>query len=145
MSLIKWTPFLDPFEEMDRALRSSSPAAQSGFMPAIDMYQTKDAVVVEALLPKFSPEDVSVSVEGDSLVIQGKMTKQSEVEEKNYYRKEMHAGSFCRTVALPGHVIADKAQASFSEGVLKVEVPKLQEKPKKSVKVEVKKETKKKK
>ncbi|MEA1963026.1 MAG: Hsp20/alpha crystallin family protein [Patescibacteria group bacterium] len=134
MAIIKWTPFLEPFEDMDKML-SDWPALSSGhagFTPAIDVYEDKDNVIVETQLAGIDPEKVNVSIENDVLSIKGESEKKSEVEDKNYYRKEIRRGSFYRSVALPAHVLGDEAGADAVDGVLKITIPKaLETKPKK--------------
>lgn len=125
MSLIKWTPF-DPFEEFDRFFRDWPALAgkDRGFIPAIDMYQTKDAVVVESPLSGLKPEDVEVTVEKGILTLKGESKHEREVDEKDYYRKEVRSGSFYRQIALPTGVKEDAVKAEFKDGVLKVTCPK---------------------
>jgi HSP20 family protein len=137
MSIIKWNPFLDPFEEMERMFRELTPMSQSDFLPQVDIYEEKDSLVVEMALPKIEQKDLDVKIENDVLVIQGRTQKKSEVDEKNYYRREMHSGSFYRAIPLPGHVLGDKTKAQYETGVLRVVVPKETEKKEKSVQVKV--------
>ena len=94
------------------------------YFPAIDVYQDENRVTVEAELPGIDPDKVNVSVENDILTIEGKHEKQTEVEEKNYYRKEISLGSFHRVVPLPAAVNGVKAEASYEGGILKVIIPK---------------------
>ncbi|MFH1235357.1 MAG: Hsp20/alpha crystallin family protein [Parcubacteria group bacterium] len=126
MALVRWNPFYD-LDEFDGFFRSPMQ-----FVPAMDVYQDKDNVYVESPLPGVDPEKVNITVEDNVLKIEGNMEKKSEVDEKNYYRKEVRSGNFYRTVALPTHVQAEKAQATFDNGMLKVTIPKAEEvKPKK--------------
>lgn len=139
MALIKWTPFLDPFEDMDKAFTDFMPslrADKSGFVPAIDMYEDKDNFIVEAQLAGIDPDKVEVSIENDVLSIKGESEKKSEVDEKNYYRKEIRRGSFYRSVQLPAHVAGEKATAAAEAGVLKISVPKAAEAKPKTIKIE---------
>lgn len=133
-SLIKWTPFLEPFEDMDKVFSELSPMRRgqgSGFMPAVDMYEEKDDVIVETELAGIDPEKVDISIENDVLCIKGESEKKSEVDDKNYYRKEIRRGSFYRSVPLPTHVLGDEASAEAVDGVLKISIPKAPEaKPK---------------
>lgn len=125
--LIKWTPFFEPFEDMDKMFSEMMPAAykgQSGFVPAIDIYEDKNNVIVETQLAGVDLENVKISIENDVLIIKGEGEKKSEVEDKNYYRKEIRRGSFYRSVALPAHVNGEKASAEAIDGVLKISVPK---------------------
>jgi len=140
--LIKWTPFLEPFEDMDKMFSDFMPTlrgGQSGFVPAVDMYEDKDNVVVEAQLAGIDPEKVDISIENDVLCLKGESEKKSEVEEKNYYRKEISCGSFYRSVPLPTHVIGEKASAEAIDGVLKISIPKAPETKSKTIKIKTKK------
>ncbi|RLC39201.1 hypothetical protein DRH27_00250 [Candidatus Falkowbacteria bacterium] len=138
--LIRWTPFLEPFEEMDKML-NEFPAMRSkaGFTPAVDMYEDKDNVIVETQLAGIDPEKVSISIENDVLCIKGQSEKKSEIEEKNYYRKEIRRGSFYRSVPLPTHVLGDKAVATADDGVLKISIPKALESKPKTIEIKTKK------
>ena len=136
--LIRWTPFLEPFEDMDKMLGEFMPATragQMGFMPAVDMYEDKDNVIVETQLAGVDPEKVDISVENDVLIIKGESEKKSEVEDKNYYRKEIRRGGFYRSLPLPTRVIGDKASASATDGGLKVVIPKAPEAKPKTIKI----------
>ncbi len=140
MSLIKWTPFLDPFEEMDKNFGEFLPTLRNGenFMPAIDMYEDKDNVIVETQLAGIDPEKVDIAIENDVLSIKGEGEKKSEVEEKNYYRKEIRRGSFYRSIPLPAHVLGDKARAVNEAGVLRIMIPKAPEAKPNKIKIESK-------
>lgn len=110
-----------------------------GFTPAVDMYEDKDNLIVETQLAGIDPEKVDISIENDVLCLKGEGEKKSEVEEKNYYRKEIRRGSFYRSIPLPAHVLGDQASAEAVDGVLKISIPKAPEaKPKK---IEIKKAT----
>ncbi len=137
MALIKWTPFpfVDSFEEMDKLMEW--PNTGNSFTPAIDVYEDKDDVVVEAPLAGIDPEKVSIAIDNGVLTIKGESEKKSEVEEKNYYRKEVRTGSFYRAVSLPAKVDGDKAEATYEKGILKIRVPKAAEVTPKTIKVNV--------
>lgn len=141
MALIKWTPFLEPFEDMDKMFSEMMPALRGthGFVPAIDMYEDKDNVIVETQLAGIDPEKVSIAIENDVLTIKGESEKKSEVEDKNYYRKEIRRGGFYRSVPLPTHVTGDKASAVAEDGVLKISIPKAPVAKPKTIKIETKK------
>lgn len=144
MALIKWTPFFEePFEDIEKTFGRFMPsfpqADKNIFSPAIDMYEDKDHVIVETQLAGVDPDDVEISIENGVLSIKGESEKKSEVEEKDYYRKEIRRGSFYRSIQLPAHVVADKAEASSDDGVLKISIPKAPEAKSKKIKIETKK------
>jgi HSP20 family protein len=123
------------------------PALSQGmkaFVPAMDMYETDKAVVVELPLAGMKPEEVDVSVEKGVLTVKGESKKEHEVDEKNYYRKEIRSGAFYREVALPAPVLEDKVSAEFQDGVLKITAPKAQPAATKKIEVKVVKKEKKK-
>lgn len=130
---------LDPFGEMDEMfnrLPSVTGNPMRAFVPALDMYETDKAVVVEAPLAGVKPENVQVSVQKGLLTVKGEMKNEHEIEEKNYYRKETRSGSFYREIPLPTPVIEDKVTAEFEDGVLKITCPKAQ--PTEAKKIDVK-------
>jgi len=132
MSLIRWTPQWDLFEDFAQTMA-----------PAMDMYETKNDVIVEAPLAGVKPEEVEVTIEKGVLTLKGESKKEHEVDEKNYYRKEIRSGSFFRQVALPVAVKEDKVTAEFADGVLKITCPKATQTPVKKVSVKIVKKEKK--
>ena len=94
-------------------------------MPAMDVYETDDEVVVTVELAGLSAEDVDVSVEDSTLTVSGSREFSSEVNEENYHRIERRYGAFSRAVSLPSQVDTSKVDARFEDGVLTVDVPKI--------------------
>jgi len=142
MSLIKWTPFFPELDDLDKEMNSMLPAVRGqafGFTPAVDIYEDQDNLVVETQLGGIDPEKVDVSIENNILTIKGESEKKSEVEDKNYYRKEIRRGAFYRSIPLPTKVNGDKAVAESEGGILKITVPKVAENKPKTIKIETKK------
>lgn len=143
MALIKWQPLLDlepfrMFEEFDRMFDDFHLLSKN-IVPPVDVYEKDDNVIVEVQLPGVNPEKVNINVENGVLTIEGKSEKKTEVEDKNYYRKEIKYGAFLRSISLPSGVDEEKAEAEYDNGVLKVIFPKKQEEKSKKVKIKVKK------
>lgn len=140
MAIIKWAPIFDQFADEGNLFRELATGKQhENFMPAIDMYEDSTNVVVETELAGIDPENVSISIENDTLTIKGTAEKKSEVEDKNYYRKEIKRGSFYRSIPLPARVLGDNATAIAEGGVLKISIPKMPEGKAKTIKIETKK------
>ncbi len=99
-----------------------------GSKPAIDLYETDNELVAEANIPDFNPDDISISIENDNLIISGESKEENEEERKGYYKKEIRRGSFERMVRLPMPVDEDKINATYEKGILKVIMPKAEEK-----------------
>lgn len=136
MKLVRWNPFLD--DSGDFGMLSPF-MGTNAFVPSLDIYQDKDNVMARVALPGIDPENVNISIENDILTIEGKVEKESEVDEKDYYRKEISSGSFHRSMILPTSVDGDKAKAEFSNGILEITMPKKEEVKPKTIKVEIKK------
>jgi HSP20 family protein len=107
-------------------------------MPAVDMYQTDNEIVVKAAVPGFKADDVQINVTGELLTIKGEAREKEEVNEKTYHLRERRWGGFERTLALPTDVIADKARAEFEKGVLIITLPKAEEVRPKTISIKTK-------
>ncbi len=139
--LMKWSPFFEAFDHFDDFFKDAPSLAvtQKSLIPPLDMYETKEAVVVEMPLAGADPKKVSVEVENGVLTVKGSCERKTEVEEKNYYRKEIRSGQIFRQVQLPARTEEDRAEAVFQDGLLKVTIPKSKELKSKSIKIDVKK------
>jgi HSP20 family protein len=144
-NLIRWEPareMLSLREAMDRLFDDAftQPLAighggRGAGLPAIDLYQTDDEVIVKASLPGFKPDQVQVNVTGDVLTIKGEAREEQERGERAYHVRERRWGSFERSLMLPAGVAADKARADFEDGVLTVSLPKAEEARPKSISI----------
>jgi HSP20 family protein len=121
MPIIRWSP--DPLSEFEQMLPGFFGRAQMPLVPAVDVYQTADEVIVEVPLPGIDPKQVEVSIEDDVLTISGEQRHSTEVDEKSYHRREVRYGRFHRAVTLPAAVEGGQAKATYEKGVLKVSVP----------------------
>ena len=139
-NLSRWDPFQDMLslrEAMNQLMEESfvrPTAAQNGknFVPALDLSETGEGYLVEAALPGLKPEDVEITVENNVLTIKGETRQETDSKDRNFHRLERRFGSFQRTIGLPTTVKADAIQASLTNGVLRLEIPKAEEvKPRK--------------
>jgi len=106
-------------------------------MPAVDVYEEKDAVVVKAELPGMSKEDIEVNLSGSTLTIKGEKKREEEVVEADYHRSERAYGAVVRTIELPAEVKTEAGEATFKDGVLNIRLPKSEQAKQKQVKVKV--------
>lgn len=97
---------------------------EEGELP-VDMYQTKDAIVIRALVAGVSPEDLNISITRDMVTLKGLREEIQEVPDEDYYHRELFWGSFSRTLVLPEEIIIDEAEAKEKHGLLEITLPKL--------------------
>jgi HSP20 family protein len=119
---------------MDRLFEDSfvRPRSVAGFLDGgtglpLDVTATPDEIRVEASLPGFKPEDVEITVEDGTLTITGQSKDERNEGAGNYLLQEIRRGSFTRSVALPAGLEADKASATFENGVLTLRIPKAEQ------------------
>ena len=92
---------------------------------AVDVYQTKDKIIVKAPIAGVKPEDIDVAISEDVVTIRGDRKDEFAVEKDNYYVQECFWGAFSRSVILPTSTVAEKAEASLKDGVLTIQIPKV--------------------
>ena len=142
MSISRWEPMNDLMtlrQAMDRLFEDSFvrpgrmlDGSSVTHLP-LDIYTTQDAVVVRASVPGVNPDDVEITIEGSRLTIRG--TTQPQKDEGDYLLQEQRYGPFARTIDLALPVQADKAEASFKNGLLTLTIPKAEEIKPKTIKV----------
>jgi len=144
-NLTRWEPMREMMslrDAMDRLFDDAftRPISVSGVsgMPAIDMYQTNDNVVVKAILPGLKAEEVDITVTGETLTLRGEFKHEDEQKETSYHIREQRYGSFERSILLPTDVKADKAVADFENGILTITMPIAEEVKPKSIMIKAK-------
>jgi HSP20 family protein len=129
--LIRWDPLRDMTsirDDMDRLFDSMIgryPTERTTiWAPALDVEETKEAVIVRTELPGTKKEDIKISVSGDELCISGERRHEAEDKGKTFHRIERAYGKFQRSLVLPADVQGDKAKAAYKDGVLELTLPK---------------------
>jgi len=136
-----WSPFWQLStlrDEIDRLFESplaeftrSSQQFLGGWLPAVDMYENKDNLVVKAELPGMDKKDIDISIHEGVLTLSGERKTDEKYKEAEVYRTERFLGRFQRTITLPSPVQLDKVSATYRDGMLTVTLPKTEEaKPK---------------
>ena len=145
-SIIRWEPAREMMtlrEAMDRLFddaftRPLSLSGNNWSIPAVDMYQTENEVVVKVALPGIKADEVQINVTGEVLTIKGETKQENETKEKAYHIREQRWGAFERSIVLPTEVVADKAKADFENGVLTITLPKAEEVKPKTINIKTK-------
>ncbi len=149
MALVKYDPWRDVLslrDEIDRLFEDFFPVRAGErrdylaevWAPAVDIYETKDDVVVKAELPGMNKEDIKINIVDNSLVIEGEKKQEKEIKEENYYRVERRYGAFRRVIDIPVPVKTEGIEATYKDGVLEIKLPKKEEAKPKEIEVKVK-------
>ena len=109
----------------------------SGWMPAVDIVENNNTLMLKAELPGFKREDLDVSLHEDNLVISGERKREEGHKEGGIYRSERFFGRFHRSIPLPFPVDSEKIQANYRDGVLTVTLPKSEKVKAKQIEVDV--------
>jgi HSP20 family protein len=139
MSLTKNDPlanfrfFEDAFTRMLSEPRTGRP-----WSPAVDIFETEDELVLKADVPEIDLKDIDLRVENQTLTLSGERKFEKDDSRKGYHRIERAYGQFTRSFALPSTVDTEKVEASYSNGVLSVKLPKKAAAKPRQVKIEVK-------
>jgi HSP20 family protein len=118
-------------DEMNRLFELTTPTRETGlfggwFAP-IDVYEDKDQFVVLAELPGMRKEQIDLSLRDGTITITGERKREPEAKEGTTFRSERAFGKFQRSLTLPASVDPNKVQASYKDGVLRVELSKSEE------------------
>lgn len=138
MALVRWSPMrdLDSLQSdmntlFDRFFDTGNGGTGGGavrrWVPAMDLAETDDSLVLRADLPGMTEDDVEIEIKDGVLAISGERKSESEEKGEGYHRVERAFGRFTRSLQLPKGVDADKIDAGFDNGVLEVKIPKPEE------------------
>jgi HSP20 family protein len=98
--------------------------AKAGWMPAVDVLETDEELMLTAELPGMAKADIEITVVGDVLTMRGEKVGEKEDEKKKFHMFERFYGTFQRSFTLPRSVDPEKATADFDKGVLRIHLPK---------------------
>ena len=139
MQLVKFSPVRDMFSFRNRVNhilddvfypinRDEVEFSMESWNPVVDVYDNDDSIVIKAELPGIDKEGIEIDVKDRVLTLKGERSSESEVKDDNYYRRERSFGKFERAFNLPADVDPDKIKADYKDGVLKIDIPKPEEK-----------------
>lgn len=144
MTVVRWDPFRDLLTLQDRmnrlfdeSMRGARPVDESttSWSPAVDIYETENEIVLKAELPEVNQKDIDIQIENSTLTIQGERKPDTTIKQENYHRIERSCGRFNRSFTLPNLVDQEKIKAEYKDGILKIELPKREERKPKQIKV----------
>lgn len=148
MTIVRWDPFRNMTTLQDRINRIFDETAsrsqdydvevsQCDWRPVVDIYDSEKAIVINAELPGVTKDSITLDVKENILTLKGERKSDEEVRKENYYRMERCFGTFERAFTLPSTVDPAKITANFKDGILKIEIPKAEEKKPKQITINV--------
>ncbi len=144
MAITRWDPFREVValqNRMNSLFRDmneqDSPLTTASFVPAVDIYEDANKVVLKLEVPGIEEKDLDVRVENSTLTVKGERKFEKEEKEENFHRIERRYGSFYRSFTLPSTVNTENVAASYNAGVLKLELAKKPEAQPKQIKINV--------
>lgn len=134
MALIRWEPFreIDSLQrEMNRLFDTLATGPDSGsitagptFTPVAEMHETPDAVELRVEVPGMEAKDLNVQVTAEAVSISGERKSEQKTEEKGMTRSEFRYGQFQRIIPLPTRIQNERVQAEYTNGILRLTLPK---------------------
>lgn len=91
----------------------------------VDVYQTPDEIIIQAIVAGVKEEDMDISITQDMVTLRGKREDGRRIEEGNFFYQELYWGSFSRSILLPQEIDPDEAEAILKNGLLTIHLPKL--------------------
>ena len=148
MTIVRWDPFRNMTTLQDRINRVFDEAvnrskdyddevSKCDWRPIVDIYDTEKAIIINAELPGVSKDNITLDVKENILILKGERKSEEEVKKENYYRMERCFGTFERAFTLPSTVDPAKISANFKDGILRIAIPKPEEKRPKQISINV--------
>jgi len=144
VDLVSWDPyreFRNLARRFDRAFSPSSSSRRDeemslgSWLPPVDIAEDKDRITLTAELPGFRQDQIEIQMEGGVLTLRGERRFEDESNGKNFHRVERSYGQFVRSFTLPNNVDREHIQASFSNGLLQISMPKREDAKPRQIKI----------
>jgi HSP20 family protein len=129
---------LEELEEDEHVIENTIAHPDETGELSVDVLQTNDDIIIKAMVAGVKPSDLDVDISRDTVTITGTREEMEEVEEDNYYHKELYWGSFRREISLPEEIDVDLAEAIEKHGLLTLKLPKLDKNSKTKLQVKTK-------
>ncbi|EEB09365.1 hsp16-like protein [Schizosaccharomyces japonicus yFS275] len=137
MSIQRFFGFPEVFDDfLNYAPIVQSRARDNGTLsPAIDVHEGRDTISVDVELPGVKKENVNVHYDNGKLTVSGEIVNERTSDEEQRHWSERRFGTFSRTISLPSKVDADQIEASFSNGLLTITLPKVEKVTKRQIEI----------
>lgn len=142
MNLMRWDPYREVSSLQDRLNRAFGGRTErddemqlAAWAPPVDIAEEKDRILITAELPGFQENEIEIQTENGMLTLRGERKFEKETDGKSYHRVERSYGQFVRSFSLPNNVDREKIQATFRDGLLRVELPKREDAKPRTIKI----------
>ena len=145
MNLTRWDPYRElgtladrfnrAFGQLTTTRNRDEEMSLGSWLPPVDIAEDKDKITLTAELPGFKDDQIDIQLEDGVLTVRGERKFEDEKEGRNFHRVERSYGQFVRSFTLPNNVNRDGVRAHFSDGLLKVELPKREEAKPRQIKI----------
>jgi HSP20 family protein len=114
-------------DELFRSLLGAASTRNAGVFPPLNVYDDGNTFLVRAEIPGVNKDTLEITARGDELTLRGEREIQPAQKDASYHRRECQGGQFRRTLTLPQAVDADAVKATYKNGVLEVQLPRVRE------------------
>ena len=115
----------DTYHETDDETQADWMEEESEGQLGVDVYQTRDDIIVKTMVAGVRPDDLDISITRDIVTIKGKREETHSIPEEQYFQRELYWGVFSRTILLPAEVEVEEAEAVERHGLLIIRLPKI--------------------
>ena len=145
--LVKWNPYTELEQTMNgffdrpfglRPMWDDRNDEALAWQPAVNVYEDKDHLAIEAQLPGIDLNDIELSVNEQTLHLRGERKMETERSTDGYHIQEAHYGTFSRSFSLPDTVNSDETKATYDKGVLTISIPKQEKAKPRTIHIEAK-------
>lgn len=145
MNLTRWEPYRELATLQDRLNRAfgttfgrterDDEVSMAAWAPPVDIAEEKDRIVITAELPGFKENQIEIQSENGMLTLRGERKFEKESDGKTFHRVERSYGQFVRSFSLPNNVDREKIKADFSDGLLRIDLPKREDAKPRTIKI----------
>ena len=124
--VVRWTPMnpVNLFNEFDRLFEQPVARSTNELSIPLDVAENDDNYLVKATIPGVNSDDLEITLEDDVLTLKGEFLRDEEVEDVKYHVRERRYGSFSRSIRFPVAVNGDEVEATYTNGILSLNIPK---------------------
>ena len=120
---------------MDEFFNEAVATRGSSFTPDINISETDNKLSIDVEIPGMKKEDINIGIENGALTISGERKNRNEEEGRKFHRVETHYGTFERSFQLPDNVDEESIEATYTDGILQIDINKKEEKVKKQIEI----------